>query len=104
MAFFATATSVFGDAGTNGQHAFFQLLHQGADVVPLDILAVREGSEGDPAARRDVAVAEAHRHIVGTGVGAGAAVGAGRRLCRHCREARVRRTAMTATTHDRAGR
>ena len=30
----ATAASVFGDAGTNGQHAFFQLLHQGTDVIP----------------------------------------------------------------------
>jgi glucose-6-phosphate isomerase len=36
----ATAPSVFGDAGTNGQHAFFQLLHQGTDIVPLDIVLV----------------------------------------------------------------
>ena len=63
-----TAASVFGDAGTNGQHAFFQLLHQGADVVPLDILAVREGSEGDPAAQRKLlanAVAQAEALMVG---------------------------------------
>ena len=63
-----TATSVFGDAGTNGQHAFFQLLHQGADVVPLDILAVRQGSEGDPSAQRKLlanAVAQAEALMVG---------------------------------------
>ncbi|MBL8770490.1 MAG: glucose-6-phosphate isomerase [Phenylobacterium sp.] len=64
----ATAASVFGDAGTNGQHAFFQLLHQGTDVVPIDILAVREGSEGDPAAQRKLlanAVAQAEALMVG---------------------------------------
>jgi glucose-6-phosphate isomerase len=34
---------VFGDAGTNGQHAFFQLLHQGTDVIPVDIVLSAEG-------------------------------------------------------------
>ncbi|MCI3181480.1 glucose-6-phosphate isomerase [Caulobacter sp. CCUG 60055] len=41
-----TAASVFGDAGTNGQHAFFQLLHQGTDVIPVDLVAVAETDEG----------------------------------------------------------
>jgi glucose-6-phosphate isomerase len=39
----ATAPSVFGDAGTNGQHAFFQLLHQGTDIIPVDIILVEQG-------------------------------------------------------------
>ncbi len=39
----ATASAVFGDAGTNGQHAFFQLLHQGTDVIPVDFVLVRDG-------------------------------------------------------------
>jgi glucose-6-phosphate isomerase len=43
----ATAPTVFGDAGTNSQHAFFQLLHQGTDVIPVDLLLVAEG-EGPP--------------------------------------------------------
>ncbi|ODT85482.1 glucose-6-phosphate isomerase [Phenylobacterium sp. SCN 70-31] len=63
-----TAASVFGDAGTNGQHAFFQLLHQGTDVVPLDIVAVAQGSEGDPAAQRKLlanAVAQAEALLAG---------------------------------------
>ena len=47
----ATAASVFGDAGTNGQHAFFQALHQGTDVVPVDFVAVAKAREGDPAAQ-----------------------------------------------------
>ena len=41
-----TAAAVFGDAGTNGQHAFFQLLHQGTDVIPVDIVAVAKSEEG----------------------------------------------------------
>ena len=63
-----TATAVFGDAGTNGQHAFFQLLHQGTDVIPIDILAVRQGSEGDPAAQTKLlanAIAQAEALMVG---------------------------------------
>ena len=43
----ATACTVFGDVGTNGQHAFFQLLHQGTDVVPVDLVLVAQG-EGAP--------------------------------------------------------
>jgi glucose-6-phosphate isomerase len=42
----ATAPSVFGDAGTNGQHAFFQLLHQGTDVIPVDFVGVAKSAEG----------------------------------------------------------
>ena len=64
----ATAASVFGDAGTNGQHAFFQLLHQGTDIIPVDIVAVREASEGDPAAQTKLlanAVAQAEALMVG---------------------------------------
>jgi glucose-6-phosphate isomerase len=63
-----TAASVFGDAGTNGQHAFFQLLHQGSDVIPVDFVAVREASEGDPEAQRKLlanVVAQAEALLVG---------------------------------------
>jgi len=30
---------IVGNAGTNGQHAYFQLLHQGSDVIPVDFIA-----------------------------------------------------------------
>jgi glucose-6-phosphate isomerase len=43
-----TAAAVFGDAGTTGQHAFFQMLHQGTDVIPVDIVATANGDEGPP--------------------------------------------------------
>lgn len=42
----ATAPVVFGDAGTNGQHAFFQMLHQGTDVIPVEFIAVAHQDEG----------------------------------------------------------
>jgi glucose-6-phosphate isomerase len=38
---FATAPVVWGEPGSNGQHAYFQMLHQGSDVIPLEIIAVK---------------------------------------------------------------
>jgi len=42
----ATAAAVFGNGGTNDQHAFFQMLHQGTDVIPVDFVAVAKADEG----------------------------------------------------------
>ncbi|WP_425466782.1 glucose-6-phosphate isomerase [Pararhodobacter zhoushanensis] len=36
---------VFGEPGTNGQHAFYQLIHQGTDVVPCEFLLAGQGQE-----------------------------------------------------------
>jgi glucose-6-phosphate isomerase len=44
----ATAPIVFGEPGTNGQHAFFQLLHQGSEIVPIDFLVAVQPSGADP--------------------------------------------------------
>jgi glucose-6-phosphate isomerase len=38
---------VWGEPGTNGQHAFYQLIHQGTRVVPCEFLVAREGHERD---------------------------------------------------------
>ena len=35
----ATGPIIWGEPGTNGQHAFFQLLHQGTELVPADFIA-----------------------------------------------------------------
>jgi glucose-6-phosphate isomerase len=35
-----TCPAIWGECGTNGQHAYFQLLHQGTDVTPMDFIAV----------------------------------------------------------------
>jgi glucose-6-phosphate isomerase len=40
-----TGPLVFGEPGTNGQHAFFQLLHQGTDVIPVEFIVAAEGFE-----------------------------------------------------------
>ncbi|OOG51501.1 glucose-6-phosphate isomerase [Polaromonas sp. C04] len=39
---FGTSPVVWGEPGTNGQHAYFQMLHQGTDVVPVEFVAVRK--------------------------------------------------------------
>lgn len=44
----ATGPIVWGEPGTNGQHAFFQLIHQGTDIIPVEFLLGAKG-EDDPA-------------------------------------------------------
>lgn len=36
---YVTGPVIFGEPGTNGQHSFYQLLHQGTDIVPLQFIA-----------------------------------------------------------------
>jgi glucose-6-phosphate isomerase len=40
-----TGPLVFGEPGTNGQHAFYQLLHQGTDIIPCEFLIAATGHE-----------------------------------------------------------
>ncbi len=42
-----TGPIVWGEPGTNGQHAFFQLLHQGTTIVPIDFLVAAEPTQAD---------------------------------------------------------
>jgi glucose-6-phosphate isomerase len=37
---YASSPVTWGEPGTNGQHAFFQMLHQGSTIVPIDFIAV----------------------------------------------------------------
>jgi glucose-6-phosphate isomerase len=48
LADYDTAPIVWGEPGTNGQHAFFQLLHQGTRRVPIDFIAAAAGEYGHP--------------------------------------------------------
>jgi glucose-6-phosphate isomerase len=43
----ASGPIVWGEAGTNGQHAFYQLIHQGTDVIPCEFLVAANGHEAD---------------------------------------------------------
>ena len=43
---FDTGPIIWGEPGTNGQHSFFQLIHQGTTPVPLEILGFKESQYG----------------------------------------------------------
>ena len=77
---YSTAPVLWGEPGTNGQHAFFQLLHQGTEVVPLEIMAVRRATHALPGHHEQLlanalaqaqalmqgrAQADGHRHFPG---------------------------------------
>jgi len=38
---YVTGPVIFGEPGTNGQHSFYQLLHQGTDIMPLQFVGFR---------------------------------------------------------------
>ncbi len=45
---FGTSPVLWGESGTNGQHAYFQMLHQGTDVVPVEFIAVKKARHNLP--------------------------------------------------------
>ncbi|MDE8349865.1 MAG: glucose-6-phosphate isomerase [Acidocella sp.] len=52
-----TGALVFGEAGTNGQHAFYQLLHQGTNVIPCEFLIAAQGHEAGMHDHHDLLIA-----------------------------------------------
>ena len=66
----ATSPVVFGEPGTNAQHAFFQMLHQGTDVVPVEFIGVARSDEGPPGAHAKLLsnlLAQAEALMIGRG-------------------------------------
>ena len=55
-----TAPILWGEPGTNGQHAFYQLLHQGTTTVPCDFIGFLQPEPG----RVDSATATAHHRLL----------------------------------------
>ena len=43
---YVTGPVIFGEPGTNGQHSFYQLLHQGTDIVPIQFIGFKENQCG----------------------------------------------------------
>ncbi len=43
---YPTGPVIFGEPGTNGQHSFYQLLHQGTDIVPLQFIGFKNNQRG----------------------------------------------------------
>lgn len=39
---FQTGPIIWGEPGTNGQHSFYQLIHQGTDIIPLEFIGFKE--------------------------------------------------------------
>ncbi|MBN9671476.1 glucose-6-phosphate isomerase [Roseibium aggregatum] len=52
-----TGPVVWGEPGTNGQHAFYQLLHQGTTVIPCEFLIAAQGHEEDLKHHHDLLIA-----------------------------------------------
>ena len=52
-----TGPLVFGEPGTNGQHAFYQLIHQGTDIIPCEFLIAARGHEPDMRAHHELLIA-----------------------------------------------
>ena len=44
---YKTGPVIFGEPGTNGQHSFYQLLHQGTDIIPLQFVGFRNSQMGN---------------------------------------------------------
>ena len=53
----ASGPIVWGEPGTNGQHAFFQLLHQGTDVIPVEFMIAANGHEPELAHQHQLLIA-----------------------------------------------
>lgn len=65
---FDTAPVLWGEPGTNGQHAYFQMLHQGTSVVPVEFIAVKHAASSLPGHHQKLlanVVAQAQALMVG---------------------------------------
>jgi glucose-6-phosphate isomerase len=56
---YGTSPVVWGEPGTNGQHAYFQMLHQGTDVIPVEFILVRQPAH---------ALADQHAKLLANGL------------------------------------
>lgn len=69
---YTTAPTLWGDEGSNGQHSFHQLLHQGTPLCPVDFILPLQGGPGDDD--------EGHQRLVANCLSQGQALMSGRNL------------------------
>ena len=65
---FETAPVLWGEPGTNGQHAYFQMLHQGTSVIPVEFVAIKKAAHSLPGHHSQLlanALAQAQALMVG---------------------------------------
>lgn len=67
---FATSPVVWGEPGTNGQHAYFQMLHQGTDVIPVEFILVKRPTH---------ALSDLHHKLLANGLAQSQALMLGKR-------------------------
>ena len=75
---YPTAGAVWGEPGTNGQHAFFQWLHQGTQRVPVEFIVARKASHALPEHQEALiasALAQAQALMTGAVAGTGQLAG-----------------------------
>ena len=85
---------VWGEPGTNGQHAFYQLIHQGTDVIPCEFMVAARGHEAE--------LAHHHRLLVANCLAQSQALMQGRSL--EAARARMARAGFTGAELDRQAR
>jgi glucose-6-phosphate isomerase len=61
---------VWGEPGTNGQHAYFQMLHQGTDVIPVEFILVKQPTH---------ALSDLHQKLLANGLAQSQALMLGKR-------------------------
>lgn len=61
---FGTSPVIWGEPGTNGQHAYFQMLHQGTDVIPVEFILVKSTDHGSMLPVDDALTAQLARQQV----------------------------------------
>jgi len=84
---FATSPVIWGEPGTNGQHAFFQMLHQGTDVIPVEFILVRTPTHPYP---------DLHAKLLANGLAQAQALMLGKSTA----QARTERAPTASTTID----
>ena len=75
---YATAMALWGEAGTNGQHAFFQWLHQGPQRTPVEFVAASQAEHALPGHHTPLlanAIAQAQALMLGSKAGPGQLTG-----------------------------
>jgi len=75
---YATSPVVWGEPGTNGQHAYFQMLHQGTEPIPVEFILVKESDANAGGSAVREALARQHRMLLANGLAQAQALMLGR--------------------------
>ncbi len=75
---FATSPVIWGEPGTNAQHAYFQMLHQGSDVVPVEFILLKASGATLPGDDTAALLSRQHRMLLANGLAQAQALMEGR--------------------------